>query len=118
VNGRQLSIIDNISTGLTVNYKYNDSGVRTQKTVNGVKTDFYLDGTKVIYEKTGTNLTYYSYDESENAIGLNYNGVQYYYVTNAQGDIIGLLDSNLNKVCEYTYDSWRKSNLCKRCERK
>ena len=35
-------------------------------------------------------------------------GVEYYYVRNAQNDIIGLLDSTGNEVVHYTYDSWGK----------
>ena len=92
----------------TYSYKYNDSGIRTEKTVNGVTTKYYLEGTKVIYEKTGDNLTYYTYDEAGEVIGINYNNTQYYYQKNAQGDIIGILDSNLNKVVAYTYDTWGK----------
>lgn len=34
--------------------------------------------------------------------------MEYYYVRNAQGDIIGLIDSNGNKVVSYTYDTWGK----------
>ena len=29
--------------GFNVTYKYNDSGIRTQKTVNRVTTDYYLE---------------------------------------------------------------------------
>jgi len=81
-NGRQLASI--ISGTNTYSYKYNDAGIRTEKTVNGTVTKYYLEGSKVIYEKTGSNTTYYSYDESGNVIGMNYNGSQYYYIKNAQ----------------------------------
>ena len=89
-----------------MSYKYNDSGIRTEKTVNSVETKYYLEGTKVIYEKTGSDLTYYSYDEAGCLIGLNYNGTQYFYIKNVQGDIIGILDNNLQQVVSYVYDSW------------
>ncbi|MFA9397789.1 MAG: RHS repeat domain-containing protein [Clostridiaceae bacterium] len=39
---------------------------------------------------------------------MNLNGVEYYYVRNAQGDIIGLIDKNGNEVVTYSYDSWGK----------
>ncbi len=103
-NGRQLAGISN--TNQTITYKYNESGIRTQKTVNGVATNYYLDGTKVIYEKTGNNITYYTYDEIGNIIGLKYNDTQYYYIKNGQNDVIGILDSNLKQVVSYEYDSW------------
>jgi len=107
-NGRQLGGITNQAENLNITYKYNDSGIRTEKTVNGVTTTYYVSGSKVIYEKTGNNIIYYSYDESGNIIGLNYNNAQYYYKKNLQGDIIGILDSNLQEVVKYTYDSWGK----------
>ena len=57
---------------------------------------------------TGTNLSYYQYDEQGNIIGMQYNGTQYYYIKNLQGDIIGILDNELNQVVKYDYDSWGK----------
>lgn len=105
-NGRQLAGITNSSKNQTITYKYNESGIRTQKTVNGITTNYYLDGSKVIYEQTGNNVIYYTYDENGNVIGLKYNDTQYYYIKNGQNDIVGILDSNLNQVVKYEYDSW------------
>lgn len=105
-NGRQLAGISNSSKNQTITYKYNNSGIRTQKTVNGTITNYYLDGSKVIYEKTGDNVIYYTYDENGNVIGLKYNDIQYYYIRNGQNDIIGILDSSLNQIVSYEYDSW------------
>ena len=105
-NGRQLASIENANNNLNITYKYNDNGIRTEKTVNGVTTKYYLNGSKVIYEKTGDNISYYTYDESGNVLGIKYNDNQYYYKKNLQGDIIGLLDSNLEEVVQYSYDSW------------
>ena len=104
---------------LTANYKYNDSGIRTQKVVvkNGVttKTDYHLVGDKVTYEYNGTDKIYYTYDASGKLVSMNLtcatnsaiNG-EYYYVRNAQGDIIGLIDKTGTQVVSYTYDSWGK----------
>ena len=36
------------------------------------------------------------------------NGVEYYYIKNAQGDIIGLFDKTGAQVVSYTYDTWGK----------
>lgn len=105
-NGRELAGITNSSKNQTITYKYNDSGIRTQKTVNGVTTNYYLDGSKVIYEQTGENIIYYIYDENDRVIGLKYDDTQYYYIRNGQNDIIGILDSNLNQIVSYEYDSW------------
>ena len=107
-NGRQLAGISNTAKEQTITYKYNDEGIRTEKVVNGIASKYYLEGTKVIYEMTGTNLSYYQYDEQGNIIGMQYNGTQYYYIKNLQGDIIGILDNELNQVVKYDYDSWGK----------
>ena len=37
---------------------------------------------------------------------MNLNGQLYYYEYNGQGDIIGLVDSNMNEVVTYSYDTW------------
>ena len=42
----------------------------------------YLTGKK--YTLANNNLSYYSYDEVGNLIGLNYNETQYYYIKNGQ----------------------------------
>ena len=90
----------------TISYKYNQDGVRTKKVLNDVKTDYYLDGDSIIFEKTGENVLYYLYNDTSDLLGLNYNGVIYYYIKNYQNDIIGILDSNYNIVAKYEYDSF------------
>lgn len=36
---------------------------------------------------------------------MELNGVEYYYVRNAQGDIISLIDSSGDEVVSYTYNT-------------
>ena len=102
--GRQLKSIS--GNGLNLSFKYNDQGIRTEKTSNGVTTKYYLSGDKVIQEDNGTDKIYYTYDSSSNLISMNLNGEEYYYIRNAQGDIIGLFDKTGTKVVGYVYDSW------------
>ncbi len=90
----------------TIAYTYNDSGIRTSKTVNNVRTDYYLNGTAIIMQKTGDNVIWYTYDENGLVTGFRYNGAEYYYFRNAQNDIIGIVDSSGTVVANYTYDSW------------
>jgi len=66
-------------------------------------------GDKVTYETNGTDIIYYTYDASNNLVSMNLNGVEYYYIRNAQGDIIGLFDKTGTQVVSYTYDTWGKS---------
>ena len=54
------------------------------------------------------------YDESGQPFSIRYKsnptkeGVVYYYVLNAQGDVIGLLNASGELVVEYKYDPWGK----------
>ena len=103
--GRQLSTATK-ADGTELSFKYNDSGIRTSKTVGGVTTEYFLDGTSVIAEKTGNNILWFYYDGDGSREAVEYNGAVYYYLYNAQGDVLGLFDNNLNVVVNYTYDSW------------
>lgn len=103
-NGRELASIS--KNGTKIQYKYNDSGIRTSKIINGTETKYHLEGSKVIYETAGNTKIYYTYDESGDIIGLTYSGNKYHYVKNLQNDIIGILNSNLEQIVKYEYDSW------------
>jgi YD repeat-containing protein len=48
------------------------------------------------------------YDESGNAYSFVYNGTQYYYVRNLQGDIVKILNTSGTTVVAYSYDAWGK----------
>ena len=62
----------------------------------------------VIYGDNGTDKIYYTYDSTGNLVSMNLNGVEYYYIRNGQGDIIGLFDNTGIQVISYTYDTWGK----------
>jgi len=51
-------------------------------------------------------MIYYIYNEVDDLIGLYYSGNIYYYLKNAQNDIIGILDCNYNIIAKYKYDAW------------
>ncbi len=52
---------------------------------------------------------YFRYDENGNPLSVVYfNGVEYFYVLNLQGDVIALIDNTGTVVVKYTYDSWGK----------
>ncbi len=81
-------------------------GIRTSKTVNGVTTTYTLVGDRVAQESDGTNNIYYRYDNVDSLISMNLNGTVFYYVRNAQDDIIGLTNVNGDVVVQYAYDAW------------
>ena len=94
--------------GQAIPYKYNDSGYRTEKTVNGVTSKYYLDGDKVVLENAGINSIYYSYDADDKLVSMTLNNTEYFYVRNGQGDITGLIDMAGTQVVSYVYDTWGK----------
>ena len=100
--GRQLSSFDNTT------YSYNESGIRTSKTVGEDTTEFYLNGTNVIYQTDGTNDIYFFYDRNDEIVGFKYNNNNYFYVKNTMGDITDIADSSGVVVASYTYDPWGK----------
>ena len=105
-NGRKLATAE--ANGRTIGYEYGESGVRTKKTVDGVTTEYFLEGSSILAQKTGSNTIWYYYDSDGTREAMEYGGEVYYYLYNAQGDVLALYDNNLNIVTEYTYDSWGK----------
>ena len=83
-----------------------------------VATEYYYNGSVLIGMKIGTGssakVLRFSYDASGNVVAVDYstnNGssfTTYYYLRNAQNDVIKLIDGSGNTVVEYTYDSWGK----------
>ena len=60
-----------------------------------------------VHEQTsGSNTLLFLYDDNGGRVGLQYNGANYLYVYNAQGDVIAIVDANHNVVVKYTYDEW------------
>ena len=48
----------------------------------------------------------FSYGADGTPLSVTLGSTTYYYVTNLQGDVIGILNSNGVMVVEYTYDAW------------
>ena len=104
--GRQLKRMT--KDGSTVDYKYDDTGIRVSKTVNGITTNFtHIDG-KITSQSDGTNFLYFRYDSNDELVGAQINGTEYIYLRNLQGDVISLLDESGQSVVDYTYDAWGK----------
>ena len=76
-NGRQLATYTQGQT--SASYNYNESGIRTDKTVNGITTTYQLDGSKIVSENRNGNIIQYYYHETNSVIGLRYNGNEYFF---------------------------------------
>ena len=98
-HGRQLAGYS--KGGTQISYVYNADGIRTSKTVNGITTTYnVIDGT-LRRMTSGENTL-----EFINGTSVIFNGTEYWYVFNAQNDVIGLIDENGEYVVKYTYDAW------------
>ena len=103
--GRKLSGVEN---GKSIQYFYDHTGARTKKVVDGTVTEYRMAGDLLVSEKTGTQTYWYRYDSGANLVSVTIKGEIYFYVRNAQNDVIALIDGEGNTVVEYTYDSWGK----------
>ena len=104
--GRRLSTYTH--NGTTYTFTYDGEGQRKTKTFGGTTVRYvYVDG-KLLKELQTVNgeekEILYQYDET-GVIGFLYNGYQYYYRKNAQGDILSVhCGTDLHAM--YTYDAW------------
>ena len=103
--GRQLGKASNGSDNIS--YSYNDDGLRTEKKVNGTETDYTWADGKLTSQRGGSAL-YFFYDSDNSPVSVNYNGANYFYVKNIQGDITAITDASGAVVVEYSYDTWGK----------
>lgn len=105
--GHQLKHITGV--GLDMYCRYNDSGKRIRKTVNGVTTDFYLDGSAILMQMSsdGSRIDFF-YDDKGNVFAMKYQNEMYFYRKNLFGDILGILDSHGTELVKYEYNSWGK----------
>ena len=104
--GRLLSKLS--TPNQTVNFKYDSSGLRTQKSIGSTYYDYLYDGNKLLQMSIQTpsewnNMTFV-YDE-QGVIGFNYKGKNYVYIRNLFGDITEIHDQD-HCVAKYTYDAW------------
>lgn len=79
--------------------------------VSANATDYLVDGSTIISEKTGNDTIWYYYDAAGCRIGFTYNSTPYYYIYNAQGDVVGLYNSGQQIVARYNYDAWGKCEI-------
>ena len=103
----RLVMVEDVAARDIYTYIYNDQGIRTVKFVNDVMHTYYLQGEQIIAEMYGNNFLKFYYD-STGICGFNYNGTDYYYQKNIQGDILKIFDGNGTLYAEYSYDAWGK----------
>ena len=107
--GRQLTsaTVD----GEQVSYTYDMSGVRSNKQVGDTTYTYTTLSGKVMRQTWGdNNALEFVYDDGNQPFAVIYKHGQttelYYYVLNAQGDVIALLNANGALVASYNYGAW------------
>ena len=107
-SGRQLASIN--KDGLSATFAYDANGHRTQKTVNGVTTNYYWVGDRLQYMATGDDMYVFFYDDKGTPYGVFtlIDGVQehLFYLYNAQGDVIAIINDYAERVVNYEYSAW------------
>ena len=103
-HGRQLASLTSGETTWT--YTYNADGLRTKRT-DGTNTYEYVyyDGLLQYMEYNNTPV-YFTHAPDGTPMGMLTGGNAYFYITNLQGDVVGIVDATGNLMVSYTYDAW------------
>ena len=104
--GRRLATAKVGSTNIS--YTYDMAGVRSSKTMGSTKYDFTTLSGLVTRQTGGGKTIDFVYDENNQPLAMKYNNTLYYYVLNAQGDVVRIVNSSRSVVASYTYDPWGK----------
>ena len=94
--------------GTDISYAYDMAGVRSSKTVNGTEYKYTTLSGLVTRQTGGGKTIDFIYDDSNQPLAMKYNGTLYYYILNAQGDVVRIIDGSRNVVASYSYDPWGK----------
>ena len=78
----------------TVSFLYNEDGLRVRKTATSTGTTNYtLHGKNIVHLVNGSDSMHFFYDARNRPAVVVFNGVDYAYIYNVQGDVIALVDS-------------------------
>ncbi len=103
--GRELVGWDNGTDELT--FSYDPDGYRVSKTEGNVTTDYLVSGGKILAQHDGTTGLYFFYDSKGQIQAFSDGTDIYYYIKNAEGDILGIMETaGGDVVATYSYDDW------------
>ncbi|WP_326975012.1 RHS repeat-associated core domain-containing protein [Caproicibacter sp. BJN0012] len=107
--GREL--VSAVANNHHASYTYDDSGIRTQKVVDGTITDYFTENGRILAQRSGDDVMWFQYDSDGTPVGFTSGDDAYYYTKNAQGDITGIAgvdNGEYRLLVEYDYDVWGK----------
>lgn len=90
-------------------YTYDVNGIRTSKAANNITFNYIYDGNNLVAEErvdqTTTKWLYYLYGV-DGIAGFRYDGTEYLFRKNVQGDITHIYTVDGTLVAQYVYDAW------------
>lgn len=89
--------------GEVTNYTYNRDGIRINKTTDDALTNCLVSGSIIAAQRIGYSITWFMYDSDGTEVGFTYHDDVYCYLKNAQSNVMGIADSDLNVVVEYSH---------------
>lgn len=88
-----------------IQYFYGKNGRRIKKVVNGETINFNFEDVSNITQNDNKSTFKWYIPKDIASPSFNYKGVDYFYIFNAQSDIVGIKDTNGAIVANYVYDS-------------
>lgn len=84
------------------------NGNRVQKVSDSKATQYLYANDRLFGEISDQGEQWYCYNTYGSLVGFEYNGTTYIYQTNANNDIVGILDGTGKQIVTYQYDAWGK----------
>ena len=107
--GRMLhNMVRSGENAVNAQFTYDHTGLRVKKSVNGVDTLYTLNGKRITHVRKDNVQMHFFYDAQGRPMMVRYNGTDYAYLHNLQGDIVSIVDMSGTTVVEYGYDAWGK----------
>lgn len=74
-----------------------------KKTINGMETHYTLRGKQIVHLTKGATQMHFYYGGQGKPGLVTYNGSDYHYAYNLQGNVVGMIDPSNQWVVEYRY---------------
>jgi len=97
-----------VGTGFTASFPYDASGRRVSKTLNGKTQTYLYDGADIIQESGSKNATYTQGAGIDEPLLRKAGNQREYYLADALGSIVGLMDESATITTSYSYSPYGK----------